>query len=394
VVTVQTTSLLVIGAGPYGLSTAAFARERGIDTVILGRPMAFWHENMPAGMFLRSGPDWHLDASGVDTFEAFVEERGIAAGDVDPIPLATYVDYADWFRSRKWIEVQQDLVAALTKPDGRFEALLESGDRIAADAVVAAPGIRHFANLPPWAGEVPPGRSSHTCEHVRFDDLSGARVLIVGGRQSAYEWAALIGEAGAERIDVVHRHPVPKFERVSWRFVDELIENTLKVPGWWRKLPKEEQEGVAKHFWEVGRLTLEWWLSPRLAAGNIQKWPGTEVVEVASAEGGNGDVVVKLLSGDELSADHVIFASGYKADLTRVPYLEPLLGRIDTADGFPVLNEHFGSNLAGLYLTGFAATRDFGPFFGFVKGSPAAATLIVQDLLSRTGESEAGGRPA
>jgi hypothetical protein len=54
------------------------------------------------------------------------------------------------------------------------------------------------------------------------------------------------------------------------------------------------------------------------------------------------------------------------------------------ADGFPVLNERFGSTLNGLYLTGFAATRDFGPYFGFVRGSPAAATLIVQDLLSRT----------
>src|SRR5213083_2117131 len=61
----QRTSLLVIGAGPYGLSTAALARERGIDTVAVGRPMGFWKEHMPAGMFLRSGPDWHLDASGV-----------------------------------------------------------------------------------------------------------------------------------------------------------------------------------------------------------------------------------------------------------------------------------------------------------------------------------------
>jgi FAD-dependent urate hydroxylase len=38
---------------------------------------------------------------------------------------------------------------------------------------------------------------------VRFDELAGSRVLIVGGRQSAYEWAALIREHGAERIDIV-----------------------------------------------------------------------------------------------------------------------------------------------------------------------------------------------
>jgi hypothetical protein len=34
-------------------------------------------------------------------------------------------------------------------------------------------------------------------------------------------------------------------------------------------------------------------------------------------------------------------------------------------------------------VTGFAATHDFGPFFGFVKAAPAAATLIVADLLAR-----------
>jgi hypothetical protein len=49
-----------------------------------------------------------------------------------------------------------------------------------------------------------------------------------------------------------------------------------------------------------------------------------------------------------------------------------------------VLDEAFQTRLDGLYVTGFSATQDFGPFFGFVKGSPAAATLIVRDLLSRT----------
>src|SRR5206468_2015226 len=67
-----TTSLLVIGAGPYALSTAAHAAEHGIRTVVVGRPMGFWREHMPMGMFLRSGPDWHLDASAVHTFEAYL----------------------------------------------------------------------------------------------------------------------------------------------------------------------------------------------------------------------------------------------------------------------------------------------------------------------------------
>ncbi|HJW60531.1 MAG TPA: dimethylaniline monooxygenase, partial [Actinomycetota bacterium] len=134
-----TTPLLVIGAGPYALSAAALAREQGIDTVVVGRPMGFWRRHMPAGMLLRSGPDWHLDASGVHTLEAYLEERAIDPADVDPLPLGLFLDYAEWFRRAKGIEVLEDRVVGLAKPGDRFEAVLDGGGRIAAYAVVAAP---------------------------------------------------------------------------------------------------------------------------------------------------------------------------------------------------------------------------------------------------------------
>ena len=373
--------LLVIGAGPYALSIAALARERGIGSVVLGRPMGFWRDNMPEGMFLRSGPDWHLDGAAVHTLEAYLEDQGIRPGEVDPIPIGVFLDYADWFKTAKGIEVREEFVDTLVKADGRFEATLRSGERIRADAVVAAPGIRHYASVPVWASSLPPGLAAHTCDLVRFDDMAGARVLIIGGRQSAYEWAALIREHGAARIDIVHRHDIPRFERVSWKFVDAHVEQTLAVRGYWRNLPKSEQDAVARRFWEVGRLTLEYWLTPRLARDGIHRWPGTEVVEVTPA--GDDELRVLLSDGTGLAVDRVVFGSGYRAELTKVPYLAGVLKHVKVSSGFPVLDEAFQTSLDGLYVTGFSATQDFGPFFGFVKGSPAAATLIVRDLLSR-----------
>ncbi|HEY1636843.1 MAG TPA: FAD-dependent oxidoreductase [Acidimicrobiales bacterium] len=375
-----TTPLLVLGAGPYALSVAALARRHGIETRVVGKPMSFWREHMPAGMLLRSGRDWHLDAAGVHTLEAYLEEQGIAPGDVDPIPVSVFVDYADWFRSAEGIEVREDFVAELTTLDGRFQATLAGGAHLAADAVVAAPGLSNFTALPNWAAALPPERRSHTCDRVRFDDLSGARVLIVGGRQSAYEWAALIGEQGAERVDLVHRHDVPRFDRVSWQFVDGYVETTLRVRGWWRHLPAAEQDAISSRFWEVGRLTLEAWLTPRLSSVNVVRWPGTDVVEAVPT---GEQVKVRLSNGERLLVDEVLFATGYRAALGRVPYLAGVLDDVAMAEGFPILDEAFGTSLPGLYLPGFPATRDFGPFFGFVKGAPAAATLIVQDLLAR-----------
>ncbi|MGH8866404.1 MAG: hypothetical protein ACRDYU_00225 [Actinomycetes bacterium] len=91
-------SVVVVGAGPYGVAVAAHALEHGIDTLVLGKSMSFWTDHMPTGMFLRSGPDWHLDASGVHTFEAFLDEKGISAGEVDPVPLEVFLAYAGWFQ--------------------------------------------------------------------------------------------------------------------------------------------------------------------------------------------------------------------------------------------------------------------------------------------------------
>jgi cation diffusion facilitator CzcD-associated flavoprotein CzcO len=48
------THVAVIGAGPYGLSSAAYLRAAGIETRVFGEPMAFWENQMPAGMCLRS----------------------------------------------------------------------------------------------------------------------------------------------------------------------------------------------------------------------------------------------------------------------------------------------------------------------------------------------------
>ncbi len=81
--------LLVIGAGPYGLATAAYARRNGIEPVVLGEPMAFWRESMLIGILLRWGAEWHLDAAKEHTLEAYLKERGINPADISPTPGPT-----------------------------------------------------------------------------------------------------------------------------------------------------------------------------------------------------------------------------------------------------------------------------------------------------------------
>jgi hypothetical protein len=108
-----------------------------------------------------------------------------------------------------------------------------------------------------------------------------------------------------------------------------------------------------------------------------------------SAASPAGDVPGRMPSSSTLEVDRVVLATGYRTDLRRVPYLAPAMDRIELDDGFPGLDESFQSTLPGLYIPGFASTKDFGPFFGFTKGCPAAAAIIARHL-ARVGRGEAG----
>jgi hypothetical protein len=102
-------------------------------------------------------------------------------------------------------------------------------------------------------------------------------------------------------------------------------------------------------------------------------------VSVAAHEA--GPVRLSLSDGDVLEVDHVVAAAGYRADLAAVPYLAGVLDRVSVTDGFPDLSPGFETTLPGLFVTGFAATRDFGPFYGFTKGCPSSARIAVAEML-------------
>jgi FAD-dependent urate hydroxylase len=369
----EQTPLLVIGAGPYGLATAAEATRLGVPPVVLGEPMGFWRAHMPAAMLLRSGRDWHLDAAGEHTLDAYVEAQGLDPDALDPIPIDVFIGYADWFATQKGIEPRRERVRALTRGDGGgFEATMEDGSTILADRVVAAPGIANFAVEPAFVREaLAPGQWSHTSRTVEFGGLRGRRCLIVGGRQSAFEWAALLAEEGAARVDVVHRHDTPEFTASDWSFVDELLAHTRQTRGWFRRLPERERAAIVQRFWQVGRLQLEPWLADRIARDSVQLWPRAEPAAIDSGPG--EAITVTLGDGTRLETDHVLLATGYRVDMRRVPYLPDDL---HLADGCPVLDEDFQTSLAGLYIPGFPSTRDFGPFFGFVAGATTTAAMI------------------
>ena len=333
-------------------------------------------------MFLRSACDWHLDPLAVHTIEAFLRTQDKTPRDVEPLSLEFYLSYVDWFQKQKDIQPLPVYIQKLEHND-QFVATTTDGDVVNAQCVVLAPGFRHFAHTPPdLKAKLPDGRYQHTCEFVDFSDASNKRYLIIGGRQSAFEWAALLLEARASAVHISHRHASPVFAVADWSWVNPLVDSIFENPNWFRRLSEPQKNAISLRMWAEGRLKVEPWLESRLKDDRIKVWPETEVTSCVEQE--DGELVATLTNGETLHVDQIVLATGYKVDIAQLPLLAAgdLLEELETRNGFPVLDDHFETSIPGLFITSMPATQDFGPFFGFTISVRTSAKLICQRLAS------------
>lgn len=390
--------VVVIGAGPYGLSTAAHLRARGIPVRVFGEPMVSWRSHMPAGMLLKSTPiASNIDAPqpGHDLID-FCAEAGIRRyeSDWDLIPVEDFAAYGQWFARRLVPELEQTRVVSVDRTGSDFSLKLDSGEQFRARAVVVATGLSGLARIPrELAAAVPDGPSasgpvSHAVQHRDLSAFAGKNVVVVGAGQSALENAVLLSEAGASSVRIVARRrgavafgdspdhqprlrPESPFGR-AWSLY-ALSYHATHV----RRLPSPTRHYLVRRV--LGPLGA-WWLRDRFT-GRVQVTDGRRI-ERARIEDGRP---VLTLSGEgpsaELSADHVMAATGYRTDVSSMPFLgDGLRTALTTTHGAPVLDAGYGSSVPGLHFTGLPSASSFGPVMRFVCGTQYASPRLASSL--------------
>jgi pyridine nucleotide-disulfide oxidoreductase len=372
---VSDTDVAILGAGPYGLAAAAHLRQAGIDIRVMGDPMSFWR-GMPTGMLLRS--NWTAtcmaDYRGPLSLDAFCASTGAR---IDrPVPLARFIEYGMWVQQRVVPDLDRRLVETLVPDRGRFRLLLADGSRLDARRVIVAAGIKLFASRPAYAERLPPEVVSHTGDHQGFDRFSGARVLVVGGGQSALESAALLHESGAKAEVVVRKDHLNwlhggKYQRMLGRLAPLVYAPTdvgpmglsrlVAAPELFRRLPHPIQEQLA---YRSIRPAGAAWLINRL-----QNMPITLNQSVASVRMTSRGLDVRFADGGTRTVDHLLLGTGYRVDITRYRFLAPsLLAHLCRVNGYPLLGPGMESSVPGLHFVGAPAAWSFGPIMRFVSG--------------------------
>lgn len=394
----------VIGAGPFGLSTAAHLRARGIPVRVFGEPMVSWRAHMPEGMLLKSTPA----ASNIDAPQPghnlvdYCDAAGIRrlVTDEDIVPVETFVAYGEWFRQKLVPDLERVRVVSVDRRgSGGFELKLDSGELFTARAVVVATGLSGLAHLPPELasaapdGPTPTGPVSHSSQLHDLSRFSGKELIVVGAGQSALETAALAAEAGAQVRVVARGKGSVAFGAPPWAQPRLRPESPFGrawslwalsyYPHPYRHLPPQARHFLVRRV--LGPLGA-WWLRERFE-GKVQVSEVSRIVRSGSA-GGQPSLAVQTLDGrvEELSADHVVAATGYRVDLAAMDFLgHELRTELAVSRGTPKLGAGFRSSVPGLYFTGLPAAASYGPVMRFVCGTEFASPRLVRHLVGARG---------
>ncbi|GHH58403.1 monooxygenase [Streptomyces umbrinus] len=415
----------VIGAGPFGLSTAAHLRARGIPVRVFGEPMVSWRAHMPEGMLLKSTPA----ASNIDAPQRghnlvdYCDAAGIRrlVTDEDIVPVETFVAYGEWFRQKLVPDLERVRVVSVDRlgdqgnagqggrsgsvgsggsgGSGGFELKLDSGELFTARAVVVATGLSGLAYLPPELaaaapdGPTPTGPVSHSSQLHDLSRFSGKELIVVGAGQSALETAALAAEAGAQVRVVARGKGSVAFGAPPWTQPRLRPESPFGrawslwalsyYPHPYRHLPPQARHFLVRRV--LGPLGA-WWLRERFE-GKVQVSEVSRIVRSGLA-GGHPSLAVQNLDGrvEELSADHIVAATGYRVDLAAMDFLgHELRTELAVSRGTPKLGAGFSSSVPGLYFTGLPAAASYGPVMRFVCGTEFASPRLVRHLVGARG---------
>ncbi|MFI9591596.1 NAD(P)-binding domain-containing protein [Nonomuraea sp. NPDC052265] len=293
----ETTEVVVIGAGQAGLSSAYFLRRFGIGTVVLDAAQG------PGGAWRHRSPSLTMDkVHGV--FDLPGVPGGLeAAGDR---PAAEVVpEYYGDFERRVGLEVLRPVkVAAVREGEGGRLVVAADAGEWAARAVVNATGpwTRPYWPYYPGAADFL-GEQLHYAGYRGPEAFAGRRVVVVGGGASAMHVLSEVAGVAAETVWVTRRPPVFRgddFGEDARREAVALVEARVRAG-----LPPQSVVGVTGLGYSVV-------VRQALAKGALERRP---------MFGRLTPYGVQWADGRRQAADVVVWATGFRSALD---HLAPL----------------------------------------------------------------------
>jgi putative flavoprotein involved in K+ transport len=353
---VEHVDVVVIGGGQSGLAAAHALRGRGL------RPVVLEASERASGSWPR-----YYDSLTLFSPARYSSLPGMPfpGGDRDRHPHRDeVVAYLTAYADRLDADIRTGRrVSAVHRGEGGFEVESESGERMAARAVVAASGTFGRPHRPALPGlEEFTGTVLHAARYRNPALFTGQRVVVVGAGNSAVQIAAEL--ARTARVTLASRAPV-RFarRRIAGRDLHFWTKYTgldaAPLGGLLREVPPQPVIDDGRY-------------RTALAQGVPDRRPvftGLKGSEVVWADGSREEV------------DTIVLATGYRPDL---PYLAGVDGALDAAGG-PRHRGGVALSVPGLVFVGLEWQRSLSS--NSLRGVGRDAARVARLLAARLARS-------
>ena len=260
--------------------------------------------------------------------------------------------------------------------DGRgFRLALDDGEELRAKQVVVAAGITHFASMPQIVDGLSPELVSHSSAHRDLSRLrrpagDGGRRRGVGGQPGGLagtsgrpEPARGAHALGPLLLAAVRRAPYRPRQAAQARLrprarvaLSRELRRARPLP--LRAGPVATRDRAAAPRPELG-------VAPEGAVRVLGRGRHRTLAPARRGRPGRRPAGAGQRQGEPpitVESDHVICATGYRADVERLRFLDPSVrSELRTLAKAPVLSRRFESSVPGLYFLGLSAAVSFGP---------------------------------
>lgn len=196
--------VIILGAGPAGLSAGIYARRAGLEAVILERGVA-------GGQVINS--------PSIDNYPGLPETPGMKLMDM-------MTEHA-----RKYIDIEEGEEVVRVRSTEKFEVWTESG-RYTSKAIILATGSTH-RKLEVPGEELLAGRGVSYCATCDGFFFKGKEVIVVGGGNTALTDALHLHSIGS-KVSIVHRRSVFRGDK----HLQDTV-NGHKIPVLWDSVVEE-----------------------------------------------------------------------------------------------------------------------------------------------------------
>ena len=340
--------IVVIGAGPAGLASAAMLQQHGRDVVVLERDVVGaawttrydrlhlhtvrWLSCLPGYRIPRRFGKWPSRDRVIEYLERYADHH-----DLD-VRTGTEVKHVD-------------------RSNGAWRVVTGS-DTVEAQRVVVACGHSNVPHLPSWPGTFR-GAIVHSVDYRNPAPYVGQRVLVVGAGNSGAEIAVDLVDGGAAEVFLAVRTPPSIVRRDTLGFPSQALGiATAHLP-----VPIVDRIAATMRRVSIPDLTAQGLPAPKrpyseflhrrvipiLDVGLVDAVRSGRVRVVSALERFEDGAAI-LADGSRLDVDAAVAATGYR------PALEPLVGHLGVLDerGVPLVHgarEH--RDAPGLHFVGY-----------------------------------------